>query len=122
VPARCEVPPSRRTSKGKALGLGLGVLDLLVGLLARVAGLSLGVGTRTACPQGLADARRQIGEITAREFVVDVKSRNALAEGLEVIVGAKCPKVATRDAYATLAQGIRQVSSQIRAVGKNRAR
>ena len=65
--------------------LRAGLLDFLVGLLRCVAGLSLGVGLRVASLNALAEALRgrKIGETAAREFVVDVKSRDALAQSFE---------------------------------------
>ncbi len=76
------------------------LLDFLIRLLHRVTSFSLGVGIRVASLNGLAEALRagKIGESTAREFVVDVKSRNALAQGLEGRAGA----LKIGDSYAAL--------------------
>ena len=71
--------------------LRAGLLDFLVGLLARVAGFSLGVGLRVASLNALAEVlrARKVGEGAAREFVVDVKSGNALAQILELAASAR---------------------------------
>lgn len=87
--SRREYPLSQRLCKG--LALCIRVLHVLLGLLRRTAGISLSVGVRPARPACLntrAEAlrARKLVETTVREFVVDVKSRNALAQGLELYV------------------------------------
>ena len=70
-----------RSASAKAWRLRVGFLDVLLGLLRRAAGLRLRVGFRTACLNAGTEALggRKVAKTAARKFVVDVKSRDALA-------------------------------------------
>lgn len=70
-----------RSASAKAWRLRVRVLDVLLRLLRRAAGLRLRIGFRTAYLNAGTEALggRKVAETAAREFVVDVKSRDALA-------------------------------------------